>query len=100
VSTLLVTRHVGTIDWLERQGFRVEKVLQHLDIDSVLTGDKVVGNLPIQLAAEVCEKGGRYFHLEVAVPFEYRGKELSAELLDEFNAQISEFKITRVVDGA
>lgn len=96
MSTLLVTRHAGTLDWFERQGFRVDRIFQHLDIESVRAGDKVVGNLPIQLAAQVCEKGARYFHLAVTVPFEYRGKELSAELLDQFGATLNEFQITKI----
>lgn len=96
MSILLVSRHLGTLDWFQRQGIAIDQTIAHLDVESVQPGDIVVGTLPIQLAAAVCAKGARYVHLEVNVPFEYRGRELSAALLDQFNAKLTEFKVTPV----
>lgn len=98
MSVILVTRHEGTLDWFARQGFVVDQTLQHLNIDKVQAGDWVLGILPIQLASAVCEKGGRYFHLEMNVPFEFRGQELSAELMDQFQAKLTEFNVVRVTE--
>ena len=96
MSTILVSRHSGALDWFKSQNIIVDETLAHLDIGDVKKGDIVVGNLPVQLAARVCAKGARYFHLEVNVPLAYRGKELSASLLEEFKAQLTEFDIVNI----
>ena len=96
MSTILVSRHSGALDWFKAQNIIVEETLAHLEIDDVKKGDIVVGNLPIQLAARVCAKGARYFHLEINVPLAYRGKELSASLLEQFKAKLTEFDIVNI----
>lgn len=98
MSTILVSRHSGALDWFKSQNIIVDETLAHLDMDDVgvKKGDIVVGNLPVQLAAKVCAKGARYFHLEINVPLAYRGKELSASLLEQFKAKLTEFDIVNI----
>lgn len=88
MSVYLVSRHKGTLDWFEQQGVKIDHHIVHFDPDCIQPGDTVVGILPIQLAAKICAKGGRYLHLQMNVPLEFRGQELSTEQLDEFGAEL------------
>jgi CRISPR-associated protein Csx16 len=88
MSVILVSRHAGTLDWFAKKGLPVDIKVAHFDIDIISKGDTVVGVLPIQLVAKVCELGAYYFHLEMDVPIEYRGKELSSHQLDLFGAKL------------
>lgn len=60
----------------------------------------VIGSLPVNLAAVVCQRGGRYLNLSVALPAELRGKELSADQLDQHGARLEEFRITNIKGDA
>lgn len=86
--TLLVTRHAGAKVWIERQGIALDEVRDHLDVDEVRAGDRIVGTLPAHLAAEVCERGAEYVHLALDLPSGMRGRELSAEDLDRLGARL------------
>lgn len=96
MATYIISRHKGTLDWLIKQGFEVHNHFAHLDPAIIHPGDIVIGTLPIQLAAQVCEQKARYIHLEVNVPYELRGQELSTEKLDELGATLSEFSVKRI----
>ncbi len=100
MTTYFVTRHPGALDWAAQQGVNVDHVVDHLDPASVRPGDAVLGTLPVNLAAEVCERGARYFHLSLTLPPEARGRELSAADLDRFGARLEAYHITRVADGS
>jgi putative CRISPR-associated protein (TIGR02620 family) len=49
-----------------------------LDVSSLRRGDLSVGNLPVHRAAELTEKGFRYFNIILNVPSSQRGRELTA----------------------
>ncbi len=89
----LVTRHLGAIEWLQRNNVIVDIQCEHLNVDKINSGDVVVGILPVHLAAKVCELGGRYMHLCINIPPEERGKELSADLMQKLGAYIQEFEV-------
>lgn len=95
MATLFVTRHSGAAEWAARQGLAAE-IVAHLDLARVSPGDLVLGTLPVSLAAEVCARGARYFHLTLAVPPELRGQELSADDMARLGARLEEFIIRRV----
>lgn len=98
MTTWLVTRHPGALDWLLAQGFTdVEHVL-HLDPMVVAPGDRVIGTLPVHLAGAVCERGARYFNLSLDVPETLRGRELSAAQLETCGARLEEFAIRKLAD--
>jgi CRISPR-associated protein Csx16 len=40
----------------------------------VQPGDLVIGTLPAQIAARICERGGRYQHLTLDLPENLRGQ--------------------------
>jgi len=91
MTTYLITRHEGAKQWVEEEGISVDAQLDHLEIDQVRPGDVVLGSLPVNLAAEVCARGGRYFHLSLELPYEARGRELTAEDMRRFGARLEEF---------
>jgi CRISPR-associated protein Csx16 len=96
MTTYFVTRHPGAIEWAARQGLKVDRQLDHLDVAIIQPGDTVIGILPVNLAAEVCARGGRFFNLSLTVPPEARGRELSADELEQFGARIEEYRVERV----
>ena len=79
MTTLFVSRHAGALQWAQHQGIHVDQQLQHLQTQTIEKGDTVIGTLPINLVAEVNQRGGRYLHLSLDVPQALRGQELSAD---------------------
>ena len=93
MKTYFVSRHSGAKMWAESEGFVIDQVVSHFDTKYVQAGDKVLGTLPVHLAAEVCARGGSYYHLSLTVPQELRGVELSAEQMRDCGASLSEFVV-------
>ena len=94
MTTWFVSRHPGAIEWATRHGLAVDRFVHHLDQALVCGGDTVMGSLPVNLAAAVCERGARYLHLSVELPEQLRGKELSADQLDRLGARLEEYQVT------
>jgi|SRR5690554_3933197 len=99
MSNWLVSRHPGAVEWILQQGIAVDRQVAHLDTSLVQAGDCVIGTLPIQLAAAVCARGARYFHLSVELPFELRGQELDSATLTRLGATLEEFVVQRGQNG-
>ena len=97
---VFVSRHRGASDWALRKGLRVDRTAAHLDAETVSPGDIVVGSLPVHVAAQVCERGGRYFHLTLDVPEAMRGTELSAEQMERAGARLEEYRVERLEERA
>lgn len=95
----LITRHSGARIWAEEEGIAVDEVIDHLDVPIVRPGDVVIGTLPVNLAAAVCARGGRYFHLSLELPAEWRGRELSPEDMRRFGARIEEFRVEKIAES-
>lgn len=95
MTVFFVGRHRGALQWAKDEGIAFDESVDHLDARSIRDGDVVVGTLPVQLAAEVCERGGRYMHLSIAVPPSRRGSELSAEDMRAFGASVEEYRVVR-----
>lgn len=74
MTTYLITRHPGARQWVQEEGI-------------------VVGSLPVNLAAAVCARGGRYFHLSLELPLDWRGRELSPDDMRRFGARLEEFRV-------
>jgi len=68
MPTYFITRHLGAIAWAKEQGISVDRQIAHLDIDLVQPGDTIIGSLPVNLAAKVCNKSAVYLHLSLNVP--------------------------------
>ena len=88
----LITRHPGSLDWLKNRFGEPVVYREHLDhIQQIKQGDTVVGTLPVNLIAEVCNRGARYWHLEISIPQSLRGKELTVQQLHELGAELVEY---------
>lgn len=98
MSVYFVSHHAGAHAWADRHGI-VAQVVPHFDPAMVQPGDVVLGTLPVHLAAEVCAAGGRYLHLEMDVPSRLRGQELTADIMEELGAIITEYSIVEVPFG-
>jgi CRISPR-associated protein Csx16 len=102
MTVYFISRHPGTRDWAEARGLSVECWVDHLDLDVIGPGDRVLGTLPVHLAAAVCERGARYVHLALELPASLRGRELTAADLDRFGARLEAYEVRRLseVDGS
>lgn len=96
MTIFFVSRHPGAHDWAAAQGIEVDAVIAHLDVAQVRAGDVVIGSLPVNLAAEVCARGGRYLHLSLDLPAEARGSELTAEAMRRYGARVEEYRVERI----
>lgn len=94
MTTWFVSRHPGAIEWAARYGIDADRWVKHLNPLDVAAGDTVIGTLPVQLAAMVCQRGGRYLHLALDIPAEWRGKELSAAELVAVKTGLKEFFVS------
>lgn len=87
------TRHEGAIVWAKKNGFNDCEFITHLNPADIKEGDIVYGILPIFMAAQICAKGARFFALNINIPAELRGKELTAEEMDQISCSVSEFYV-------
>lgn len=95
MAVIFVSRHPGAREWMRRQPMRVDRWVSHLQADEVERGDTVIGVLPMHLAAQVCAKGARFLAMELDLPAQCRGQELSSEMLDGFECRLQEYVVTR-----
>lgn len=93
MTTWFISRHPGAIEWARQQGLRVDEYLTHLDPGRIRAGDTVIGSLPVNLAAQVCEAGARYLHISLELPAKLRGRELSADELAACGAKLQAFQV-------
>jgi len=95
MTTWLVTRHPGAVEWATRQQLVIERHVEHLDPIDIQPGDTVIGILPVNLAAEVCARGARYINLSLDLPPDARGRELTADELDRYKARLEEYTVEK-----
>lgn len=93
MTIYFVTRHPGARAWAQSQDIEVDFLIDHLDVAQIIPGDIVIGTLPVNLAAGVCVRGGRYLHLSLDLPPQMRGKELSCEDMERLGARIEEYRV-------
>ena len=98
MTTWFVTRHPGAIEWATRRGLPIHRQVHHLDPETIRPGDVVIGTLPLNLAAQVCARGGRFYTLSLDLPPQTRGRELSADDLERYGARLEEYRIQAVAD--
>ncbi|EQD76961.1 putative CRISPR-associated protein, VVA1548 family [mine drainage metagenome] len=96
VRTWFVSRHPGARNWARSQGLAVDKFVEHIEVAQVRPGDKVIGSLPVTLAADICKSGARYLHLSVNLPREARGRELTEEEMRYYGARVEEHQVYKI----
>lgn len=96
MTTYLITRHPGAVEWAKRKGLSVDVLLEHLEPEQLAqlrTGDVVIGSLPVNLAARVCAQGARFINLSLDLPRELRGIELDADTLERIGASLEAYQV-------
>lgn len=93
MTTYFISRHQGAKDWAQQQGIEVDQMLNHLELESIQPGDVVIGSLPINLVAELNQKGASYLHLTLVLPEHLRGKELSAADMQAAGAKLQQYRV-------
>jgi len=99
MTTYLITRHPGAIEWARRHGIDVDRQIAHLDPAEIRAGDVVIGALPVHLAAQVCARGGRFFNLSLDMPADARGRELTPDELEKYGARLEEYIVEHQPPG-
>lgn len=96
MTTWFVSRHPGALEWMRREGIAFDAHVPHLDVGCVAEGDVVIGTLPMPLAADVQARGASYWHLELQVPTNKRGQELSADELQALGSSLRPYRVERL----
>lgn len=92
MATWIVTRHPGALHWLQQYDFWPDVChVRHIDPTSIKSGDNVIGTLPVDLIAQICAQGARYWHLVVPLREDLRGRELSAEDLEALGTRLERY---------
>ncbi len=97
MTTYFVSRHPGAIAWVKEKNYPVDVFLEHLDVSVIRSGDKVIGNVPMALAAEICDRGARYYSVSIQTSRGQRGKELTSEDMEKASCIIEEYVVKKVV---
>ena len=80
-----------------RLGDQPFQVHEHLDPSfRPQPGDRVLGVLTVAWVARICHAGAEAWVLDVDMPADLRGKELSSEQLDELGAALVRYEARRL----
>lgn len=99
MTSYFISRHPGALEWAAAEGLQVDQVIDHLDPATIQPGDTLIGTLPVNLAAEVCARGGRYLHLSLDLPPDLRGRELSVAQMRDCGARVECYLVTRLTSS-
>lgn len=102
MTVYFVSRHEGAARWARiLQAKRkdlwphpVDEYVEHLDYQVLKRGDIVIGTLPVKGAAAVRERGAEFYSLDLDVPPQLRGQELSATQMAACGATLTHYRIT------
>lgn len=93
IETIIVTRHKGLVEWLERHGITGE-VKPSVTVDDI-RNKHVIGALP----AHIAQYALYLTSVDYSCPFEKRGKELTADDLDSYGAKLFDYTVIPVIDA-
>jgi len=98
MEVVIVSRHQGTIEVL-RQIFPEAQVVQHISNPREFKGALLIGNFPLEMIAELKKNGNRVIVVNLRVPPEMRGKELSKEEVQKFMKllEVEELKLSEFI---
>ena len=88
-----VSRHAGAVEWARSHLITADRWVDHLDTTQVAAGDRVMGTLSMEAAAEVCARGARFFALTMTIAPAQRGLELNSSDLNRLHCSLREFAV-------
>ena len=97
VNKYIVSNVDATREWLATMDvFRDFEALPYLGhrVKTLQRGDIVVGSLPLHLAAQICDQGAEYWHINFRRP-RHPNRNFTVEEMDE-RATIERFRIERL----
>jgi len=95
MTTYLISRHPGAIQWIKQQQIHYDSHLSHLDLSIIEEGDTIIGSLPVNIAEQICRKKAHYQHLSLELPENQRGQELTAAEMQQLGAKIQAYIIKK-----
>ena len=96
MTVFFVSRHQGAIEWMKKQPVKVDCWKDDLNIDTISAGDTVIGTVPIHLAAQICVKGAVFLALQLELPVDLRGTELTNNQLKQLNCKLCRYEVNRL----
>lgn len=97
MTTYLVSRHQGAVDWINHIGHHYDVHVTHLlDIQLLKPADVILGTLPIYIIDALIQSGISYYHLSIDIPEHLRGQALTAAQLSELNASLVEYIVVKM----
>ena len=88
---ILVTRHPALVEYFSNNGLTFDKVITHATAKDV-TGDDVYGVLPLHLAS----LANTVTTVDMNLPAEMRGKELSLTDIETYFTGMSTYKVKKI----
>lgn len=88
---VLVTRHEALVEYFKELGIKFDKVISHATEEDV-RGNDVYGVLPLHLAS----LANTVTTIDMNLPAEMRGKELSLEDIKKYLVDISTYKVEKI----
>ena len=88
---ILVTRHQALIEYFKEANIEFDKVISHATEEDVY-GNDVYGVLPLRLTS----LANTVTTIDIDVPAEMRGKELSLEDIKKYGVNISTYKVEKI----
>lgn len=88
---VLVTRHEALVQYFANMGITFDKVITHATVEDVTDND-VYGVLPLHLAS----LANTVTTVDMNLPAEMRGKELSLEDIKKYLVDISTYKVEKI----
>lgn len=99
MTIYFVTRHSGAKQWASHHSERgllplpIDRHVEHYDAEWTQPGDVVMGNLPLKDIAALQRRGGQFVALDLDVPPELRGQELTAAQMARLGARLTPFRV-------
>ncbi len=99
MTIYFVSRHTGAQDWALRRGFAGVEIISHLKdahIAALAPGDEVWGTLPVNVAADVVNRGAVFRHLYLPLGEAERGLNISADTMENKGAALHRYHVQRI----
>ena len=91
MERILITRHKALAEFLNQQGIKFDKIIEHATAEDV-KGKDVYGVLPLHLAA----LANTITSVDLNLPAEMRGKELTISDVGEYFNSLTTYKVSKI----